>query len=503
MRRADRAAIRAGVPSSRLMENAALALVNEASTAFPDWKSVVAVCGPGNNGGDGLAAARLLSGRGVRVAVFTLRDPDAYRGDAASNAERARAAGLELSSLAAARGPARLRQALRDADGVLDALFGTGLARPLQGLAARTVAAINQAGRPVASADVPSGLSSDQAELIGPSVRAWLTIAFAAPKRCHAFYPARERCGSIVVADIGIARRHLPAASKLQLFTAEDVRRLLPARKADSHKGDFGRVAIVAGSRGKSGAAILAARGALRAGAGLVTVFCPESVERWVVSALPEAMTQGLPEDGGAIGKEAAALLDRLDDFDAVAAGPGLTTSPSTAGFLRELARTPLPLVCDADFLNAFSARSRVFAGRVLTPHPGEAGRLLGVSTRQVQQDRLSSARELARRSRAVVLLKGAASLVATADGAVRVNPTGTPLLATAGSGDVLAGAIAALLARGLGPADAASAAAFLHGAAAEALSARLGDAGLLASELADALPAARKAMGMARAGAP
>jgi NAD(P)H-hydrate epimerase len=159
--------------------------------------------------------------------------------------------------------------------------------------------------------------------------------------------------------------------------------------------------------------------------------------------------------------------------------------------------------VCDADFLNAFSARSRVFAGRVLTPHPGEAGRLLGVSTRQVQQDRLGSARELARRSRAVVLLKGAASLVATADGAVRVNPTGTPLLATAGSGDVLAGAIAALLARGLGPADAASAAAFLHGAAAEALSARLGDAGLLASELADALPAARKAMEMARAGAP
>lgn len=508
MRRADAAAIRSGVASSLLMENAASALVEELCGSGPGLRRIAVVCGPGNNGGDGLAAARLLFGRGLAAQVFTLREPEAYRGDARENAARAKAAGLPIVSLASARGFGALTRALAQADGVVDALFGTGLARPLEGFSARVVAAINRSGRPVISADLPSGLSSDAGALIGPAVRASSTVAFGAPKICHVCFPARALCGRIVVADIGISRAILRRmGSGVTLAEPADVRRLFAPRPADSHKGSFGRLAIVAGSRGKSGAAILAARGALRAGAGLVTVFCAASLEPSVVTALPEAMTLGLPEQDGALSERAAApALAALRSFDAAVVGPGLSTAPGVAVFLRRLLGARIPLVCDADALNAFAGRPAVFASRILTPHPGEAAQLLGVSTNEVQADRIWAARRLARRSRATVLLKGAASLV-TGSGAteVTVNPTGTPLMATAGSGDVLAGALGAFVAAGMTGAKAALAAAWLHGAAGELVARRLGDTGLLAEELADALPLARRellAPGGGRAGA-
>jgi NAD(P)H-hydrate epimerase len=358
---------------------------------------------------------------------------------------------------------------------------------------------MNRAGRPVVAADVPSGLSSDRGAVPGVAVRAALTVAFGAPKLCHVLPPASGSCGRTVVADIGIERRVLEKrARRLWLTEASDARTLLPPRPLDSHKGDFGRVAIVAGSRGKAGAAVLAARGALRAGAGLVTVFCPESLQGLVVGALPEAMTSGLPEvDGRLDARGAPALLRALSDFDAIVAGPGLGTAPGTVALLeRMLAAVALPAVLDADALNAFAGRPRFFVRRrgptVLTPHPGEAARLLGTSTRAIQADRLGRARELARRARAVAVLKGSHTLVVRPGGEAAVNPTGTPLLSTAGSGDVLAGVLGALLAGGLEVAEAAVAAAWLHGAAAEALEPRLGDAGLLAHEVADALPGVR-----------
>ena len=506
MRRADREAIRAGTASSLLMENAAEALVEALRAAYPDWRRVVVACGPGNNGGDGLAAARLLTGRGLAVAVFTLGDPSGYRADAAENAARARAAGLTLRVLTAPGGPAALGRELAAADGAVDALFGTGLTRPLRGLAARIVDLVNRSGRPIVAADLPSGLASDTGALIGPCVAASLTVAFGAPKVCHAAYPARERCGRIAVADIGIPRRVLERMGK-GLFLAEpaDVAAWLPPRPADSHKGTFGRLAVIAGSRGKAGAAILAARGALRAGAGLVTVFCPASVQAEIVGALPEAMTLGLPEEGGALTASAWPVAAKaLRDFDAAVAGPGLSTAPGVVSFLERLRRWPRPLVCDADALNAFAGRPRAFASRaprVLTPHPGEAARLLGVSTRAIQADRTGAARRLARNARAVAVLKGAATLVAEPSGTVTVNPTGTPLLATAGSGDVLAGALGAFLAGGIRPADAARAAVWLHGAAGERLAKDLGDAGLLAHELADAIPRVRRELEAGGAG--
>jgi ADP-dependent NAD(P)H-hydrate dehydratase / NAD(P)H-hydrate epimerase len=499
MRAADSETIRNGIASDDLMEAAAAGLCAALSAAFPRWRRVTVVCGPGNNGGDGLAAARLLAGRGTSVLVFTLTDPELYRGDPRMNLGRLASAGVAPVSLAARRGFARLADALADSDGVVDALFGTGLSRPLGGAAARTVRAILRAGRPVVAADVPSGLSSDRGTVPGIAVRAALTVAFGAPKLCHVLPPASGSCGRTVVADIGIERRTLEKrARRLWLTETSDARTLLPPRPLDSHKGDFGRVAIVAGSRGKAGAAVLAARGALRAGAGLVTVFCAESLQDLVVGALPEAMTYGLPEAEGRLdARGGPTLLRALSDFDAIVAGPGLGTAPGTVALLeRTLAAVTLPAVLDADALNAFAGRPRFFARRrgptVLTPHPGEAARLLGTSTRAIQADRLGRARDLARRAHSVAVLKGSHTLVVRPGGEAAVNPTGTPLLSTAGSGDVLAGALGALLAGGLEAAEAAVAAAWLHGAAAEALAPRLGDAGLLAHEVADALPGVR-----------
>ena len=500
MRAADAAAIRAGVPSEVLMENAAAALCAELRRAHPGWRRVAVLCGPGKNGGDGLAAARLLALSGVSPSILTLRDPEQYTGDPAVNAARARAVGLSLTTLDQPRGFAALSRALEDCDGVVDALFGTGLSRALSGAARRAVLRVNASGRAAIAADVPSGLSADTGEVPGPAVRAERTVAFAAPKPCHVLPPASGHCGRVTVADIGIARRILEARGARVLLTeAEDVRALLPARPIESNKGDFGRLAVIAGSRGKAGAAILAARGALRAGAGLVTVFCAESLAPLVVAALPEAMTEALPESGGALAASAAGPLRRaLSRFDAAIVGPGLGVSDETVAFLEALLpASRLPVLVDADGLNAFEGRAGSFrrhrGPRVLTPHPGEAGRLLKTSARAVQADRFGAARRLARASGAVVLLKGARTLVAERTGKILVNPTGTPLLAVGGTGDVLAGLIGALLAGGLAAADAAFAGAWLHGAAAEALEEERGDAGLLARDLADAVPAARR----------
>ncbi|MFY9551762.1 MAG: NAD(P)H-hydrate dehydratase, partial [Thermoanaerobaculia bacterium] len=389
---------------------------------------------------------------------------------------------------------------LEECDGVVDALFGTGLSRALSGAARRAVLRINASGKAVIAADVPSGLSSDRGAVPGPAVRAERTVAFAAPKPCHLLPPASGYCGRLVVADIGIPRRILETRGLREFLTeAQDVRALLPARRIESNKGDFGRLAIIAGSRGKPGAAILAACGALRGGAGLVTVFCAESLAPLVVAALPEAMTEALPEAGGAVAASAVGPLRRaLSRFDAAVVGPGLGVSAEAVAFLEALLPTTrLPMLVDADGLNAFAGRPGFFRRHrgplVLTPHPGEAGRLLGETAREVQADRFGAARTLARASGAVALLKGARTLVADRTGRITANPTGTPLLAAAGSGDVLSGLIGALLAGGLAAAEAAAAGAWLHGSAGEALEATLGDAGLLARQLADAIPVARR----------
>ena len=487
----DRAAQRkAGIPSLVLMERAAEGTLELAADRFPGARRVAVLCGPGNNGGDGLAAARLLHARGIAATIVALEPPDGFRGDALANWKAARE--RELPWIPASRAAVVARE-LDEADLVVDALFGTGLSRPLSGRARRLVAAANAAGRPILSVDVPSGLSGDRGDVFGPAIRARATAAIAALKRCHAIFPARALCGEIAVVDIGIPDALLETrAHRFAMIGWEEIAPLFPRRPPDAHKGDAGRVAIVAGSRGKAGAALLAALGALRAGAGLVTIACPASIEPGFLARLPEAMTLPLPDEDGALSPAAAeALRALLESCDAAAVGPGLGTGEGARRTVAAVAAARLPALFDADALNAFAGRPEAFrrkAPSIITPHPGEAARLLGSTVARIQRDRPAAAAELARRARAVAMLKGAGTISASPTGNLWLNPTGSAALAKGGTGDVLAGVGAAFLGQGLEASDAAVAAAFVHGLAGEAAGAARGQRGALATEVADAV---------------
>ncbi|MGH9443018.1 MAG: NAD(P)H-hydrate dehydratase [Thermoanaerobaculia bacterium] len=499
----DRAAQRREkIPSLLLMERAAEGVVELLCSRFPAANRIALVCGPGNNGGDGLAAARLLAARAVSPKIFLLGTAAGLSGDAAANLSKASEAGLEAVELPSRSGWNEFRFAVSSMDVIVDALFGTGLSRPLTGLAKRTVETINSSNRPVVAVDVPSGVSGDSGELAGPSVRADWTAAVAALKRCHVLFPARERCGEIAVVDIGIPDRLLETKRhRFAVVPAEAIAPLFLPRPRDANKGDFGHVAVVAGSRGKAGAAMLCALGALRAGAGLVTIACPESIEPRFTAALPEAMTLALPEQAGALSDRAERpLLALLENCTAAAVGPGLGTSRGTVRLVSAVvARSAIPALFDADALNAFPGRPEVFrrrkAATILTPHPGEAGRLLSKSTSEIQRSRPESAAELARLSGAVAVLKGAGTLTADPSGRTWWNPTGTPALAAGGSGDVLSGIGASLLAQGFEAVDAAVAAVFVHGLAGER-AAGGSDRGILASQVASAIPGVLSSFG-------
>lgn len=500
IREADRIAMEElGIPSLALMEGAARAISKALIERVPEFLSgkVAVVCGKGNNGGDGMAAARLLKGAGFNPEVFLLAGPGQLSPDARVQFERLAACSVPCV-LVDRDGLPAMSAELKDADLVLDALLGTGLGGPVEGFYAEAIEAINGSGALVAAVDIPSGLSGDAFAPDGPAVSAALTLTLALPKPILFTPEGAGYCGEVFVLDIGIppeATSRLPVVG--EAVDAEWARPRFGPRPAHSHKGDLGRVLLVAGSLGKSGAALLAARGALRAGAGLVTVACPVSAQPLVASGLPEAMTLPLPETAeGTLSMDALVpLLNASEQADSVGMGPGLGQVPETAALCRELHRCMLrPAVLDADALNAFAGREADLSDhpgpRIFTPHPGEMARLGGWTVGQVIEKRYSLAVAQAIAWQATILLKGCRTLVAAPDGPWRMNLSGGPHMAGPGFGDVLTGMAAALLARGLPPFDAASLAAWWHGAAADRAAARLGGYGLLASECADALPA-------------
>ncbi len=506
MREVDRAAIEdLGIPSLVLMENAAIGVVEALGQAFGDAESVAVFCGPGNNGGDGLAVARHLVVRGWEVRVFLVTGGRELSGDAAVQLDICRKAEVPILEVASGDGLAAAVEAAAECDVVVDALFGTGLSRPLEGLFAQAVEAVNSLPAPCVAVDLPSGLAGSQARPIGPHVRADLTVTFAAPKMAHVFPPAADAVGEMVVTDLGIPPRLVEEVEEesgdLHLLMGEELAELLPEREPGSHKGDYGHALIAAGSPGKAGAAILAARAAVRAGAGLVTAAVPEPILQTVDLGSVESMTLGLPAgDAGQIAERAAdVLLDAAEGKTALALGPGLGQEPATAAAIRRIVlECPLPLVIDADGVNAFAGRAGDLARRkaetILTPHPGELGRLLGISTAQIQEDRLAAARGAAEETGAIVVLKGHLTLVASG-AAVFVNPTGNPGMATGGTGDVLTGLLAGLLAQGLDALDATLLAVYLHGLAGDLAASRLGEAPLAAGDLIEILPAALEAL--------
>ncbi|HEX2465714.1 MAG TPA: NAD(P)H-hydrate dehydratase [Thermoanaerobaculia bacterium] len=506
-REIDRVAIeRLGLPGLVLMENAASAAAEVIERRFPRARRVAIACGGGNNGGDGLALARqLVSRSGPRVSVLLCAREDELRGDAAVQWGALRAAvgastgsdpvlellAVDETSLDSGRA------VLARADLVVDALFGIGLTRPIAGWREELVIAINAARAPRLALDVPSGLDASSSELLGPHVAADVTVTFFAPKCALVLLPAGEAAGEVWAAPLGVPERALDGVPQsLRLVTAFDL--AVPLRPRQAHKGSFGHLVIVAGSPGKSGAAVLAARGALRTGAGLVTVAAPEVIRAEVDAGCVEAMTLPLPADGDLrLGTAAAATLAAFwDGKRAAAIGPGLGDEPAIASWIRELvARLDLPVVLDADGVNAFARRPGDLRGRraptVLTPHPGEVGRLLDRSAPNGAGERIAAARDAAAATGCVVVLKGYQTLIAEPDGGIHVNPTGNPGMATAGSGDVLTGAVGAWLARGLSPLEAARNGVFLHGLAGDLIAASRGEDGLVAGDLAEQLPRA------------
>jgi ADP-dependent NAD(P)H-hydrate dehydratase / NAD(P)H-hydrate epimerase len=502
MRELDRAAIEGlGIPSLVLMENAAIGVVEAMGKAFAEAESAAVFCGPGNNGGDGLAIARHLCVRGWEVRVFLVTGGRELSEDAQVQLGICRNAELPILEIPSREALPSAVEAAMECDVVVDALFGTGLARPLEGLFAEVVGRINALHAPVVAVDLPSGLSGSQPRPIGPHVQADLTVTFAAPKVAHVFPPAADAVGEMVVTDLGIPPKLVDDVEEengdLHLLMGEELAELLPEREPGTHKGDYGHALILAGSPGKAGAAILAARAAVRAGAGLVTVAVPEPILQTVDLGSIESMTLGLPAGAaGQIAERAAeAVLDAAEGMAVLALGPGLGQDPEAASAIRRVAlECPLPLVLDADGLNAFAGRAGELARRrvetILTPHPGELGRLLGISTATVQEDRIAAARGAAEETGAIVVLKGRLTLVASGT-AVFVNPTGNPGMATGGTGDVLTGLIAGFVAQGMDALDATLLAVYLHGLAGDLAASRLGETALAAGDLIEMLPAA------------
>jgi ADP-dependent NAD(P)H-hydrate dehydratase / NAD(P)H-hydrate epimerase len=495
MREADRRTIEdLGIPSIVLMENAGRQVVAAMEAFFQDLaeRQVAVLCGKGSNGGDGFVVARTLQQRGIEVSVFVVGQVADIKGDARLNIEILGRLGVTVVEITD-EGQWELHfSEISDHDLIVDALFGTGLKSALSGIYETVIADINGSGIPVVSIDVPSGMSADTHDLIGDCIDATVTVTLGAPKLPLILPPAEEKSGEVVIADIGIPAGIIDALDgpRVELLTREQIRGLISPRAADVHKGDFGRVLIVAGSRGKTGAAILAAQGALKSGAGLVTIATARSVLSIVAAHAPEYMTEPLEETVDGTVHFAAAEHVLSIAADVIAAGPGLGRGEGVATFARELLdKSETPIVLDADALNAFADDPAALVGRegrdvIITPHPGEMARLVGCTIDDVQADRMGIARDFATAHKLYVVLKGYRTLIATPDGKVFVNPTGSPGMASGGTGDVLAGMLAAWLAQLLDAEAACRLAVYLHGAAGELADADQGEVSMTAVDL-------------------
>jgi hydroxyethylthiazole kinase-like uncharacterized protein yjeF len=497
MRAIDRATSeRFGMPSLTLMENAGAAVADYVLAHYAAARRVVVFCGKGNNGGDGFVAARWLQESGKKVQVILLADPAYIHGDAADML------GKLLSPAIAVRSSAELKseqvRLAMQADLYLDAVLGTGFKPPVSGLYADAIAIMNASQAPVIAVDIPSGADADAMGPQGGTIaRADAIVTFTAPRPAHVF--SMLTGGPTVVADIGSPEEAIVSALQLNVITARDVVPLIGPRLAESNKGNYGHVLVVGGSLGKAGAAAMAGMAVLRAGGGLSTVATAKSVLGTVAGFHPELMTEPLPEtDAGAVSTRAQDRIEELvKGVTALAIGPGISRDPQTAELVRALAeKLQLPMVVDADGLNAFQGRTAKLNGKgrtlVITPHPGEMARLAGCTIADVQKDRLGTARKFAREHELIVVLKGHRTLVVRPDGEAWVNTTGNAGMATGGTGDILTGMVAGMIAQHSKDAFAAVlAAVHLHGLAGDVMRERVGEHSLVATDLLQGLPEA------------
>ena len=467
-----------GYPSILLMEHAAQAVADEIEAVAGRGAKVLFVCGSGNNGGDGCAAARLWMQRGGEAEVWLLKSPSQMKGDAGVNACLLNSCGAALHVLYG-----EAPQIPQGCAAIVDALYGTGLSREISGAALDAVQRMNESALPVVAVDIPSGVDGETGLALGEAVRADVTVTFHRPKHGHMLFPGRMRTGRLVVADIGILS-DWDGALGYEVLEKTDARSLLPARPADGHKGTFGHVLTVAGSGGMAGAACLCAGAALRSGTGLVTAACTIPVLIPLQVGVPCAMAKAVCAGSAFDITAADALAELCKGKRALAVGPGLGVSEETYAAITSLIECDMPKVVDADALNMLAAfGGRVGPNTVLTPHPGEMARLCGVTSAEITASPVEYAQQLAQEMECCVLLKGATSVIAMGE-EVTLNVTGSNAMATGGSGDVLTGMIAALLAQGMSPYDAARAGAYYHGAAGEAAQRALGARAVTASDV-------------------
>jgi NAD(P)H-hydrate epimerase len=493
MREMDRRTIESfGIPGRVLMENAGRGATRLLLETFGDLsgKKIGVLSGKGNNGGDGFVVARYLSQAGIAVTVYLLAKRDLLTGDAAANF--ALLAPLKIPVIEMSDEQAFFQHELSQ-DIWVDAILGTGLSSDVKGYFKTVIEFVNASYKPVFAIDIPSGLNSDTGQSCGTCIRAKATATFAYPKIGHFLYPGAAYCGKVSVVNIGIPNFIAKEVNPKQyLLTPESFK--LVRRSPDAHKGQTGHLLVIAGSPGKTGAAVMTALSAMRAGAGLVTLGIPKSTNPIVETLGIEVMTCPLPEtEDGALDESAyEKIMELFQGKQAIAIGPGLGQAEPTRKLIHQLVRTSkIPMVIDADGLNALSSdilKERK-AKTVLTPHPGEMARLTGMTTADIQKDRILCARKFATELNVHLVLKGAGTVVAHPDGKIFVNATGNSGMASGGMGDVLTGVIGGLIAQGMPPEEAARAGVYLHGAAADKVARQIGSVGFLATEVMAAIP--------------
>jgi NAD(P)H-hydrate epimerase len=499
MRELDRRTIEdLGIPGAVLMENAGRGATDVLLEHFQEWDRgpVTIVCGAGNNGGDGFVVARCLSENRIPVRVFTLVPPERYQGDAGIFFRVMQRLQIPCRLLGEQETARELQDDWRASSCIVDAVFGTGLSREVEGLHARAIENIGNSGRPVLSLDIPSGIQADNGRVLGTAVRASWTATFGLPKRGLYLYPGASHAGIVRCVPIGIPRSFVAEITPVEeVLDPEPCFRKL-RRRPDTHKGTYGHLLVVSGSAGKTGAACLCSESALRCGAGLVTLGIPETLHPVLEGKLTEVMTLPLADGGKGVLK--ATALEKIHTFleaaDGFVIGPGLGIDAEIEAMVRSLwQEVDKPMVWDADALTLL-ARNKDLRGKqraevIVTPHPGEMSRLLAQPVSWVQENRVEAARSFAEAWGVVTVLKGARTLIAGPDGALHINLTGNAGMAAGGMGDVLSGMIGALLLQGFGAMEAASFGVWLHGRAGDTVASSNGPVGFLASEVMRAVP--------------
>ncbi|GAB5046921.1 NAD(P)H-hydrate dehydratase [Thermodesulfovibrio sp. TK110] len=480
-----------GIPSMLLMERAALAVSEHVLELNPE--NVIVLAGPGNNGGDGIACARILKNKIKNVKIFQLFSDEKLSSDCKTQLDIAKKFKLPVIE------GYPIENEIMQADAIIDAIFGTGLKRAIEGDIARFIENLNSFKKPVLAVDIPSGISSDTGEVMGVAIKAKITVTFGLPKRGHLVFPGKEYTGKLFIEDIGFPKE-LTESENLKISTIEKhfACCLIPPRPAYSHKTRYGHVLVIAGSTGKTGAAVLAAKAALRAGSGLVTMAVPAALKVVFQSKVLEEMILPLPCTMNTLSRDA---LPEIMEFineraNSVAFGPGVGVNEDIEIILKELIlNCPSPIVIDADGITVLGRISDVLKNArseiVLTPHPGELSRLIKISVKDIEKQRIDIAQKVAKDLGVILVLKGVPTVIAEPQGKVYLNTTGNPGMATGGSGDVLTGIIASLIGQGLTPFHASVLGCFIHGLSGDIAAKKRGYHGLIAGDLIESLPEA------------